>query len=154
MAQNKDVQVYRAGVGALILDSDNNVLLIQNHSFGPDEWDFVKGGMHLGESEEDTLRREINEEVGENFEYEIIERSSWNVIYEWPKERQEEIGMRGQARISYWVRQTGGEVNIDEEEIRAFTWVPANELKDFLIKSGWQEYQYIGLIADLERILV
>jgi putative (di)nucleoside polyphosphate hydrolase len=152
MAKNKRLQKYRAGVGALILNDKNEILMVQNRSFREDEWDFVKGGMHMGETELDTLNREITEELGADFKFDIIRRSSWNVIYEWPIEKQIEKGFRGQARVSYWLMYNGGEINIDTEELRAYKWVSIKNYENFLKDSGWTVDQYAPLVDDLNRI--
>ena len=152
MAKNKEPQKYRAGVGALILNNKMEILMVQNQSFKDDEWDFVKGGMHMGETELDTLKREISEELGSDFKFEIIRRSSWNVIYEWPLEKQIEKGFRGQARVSYWLMYRGGNIKIDRKELRTYKWVPINNYEGFLKESGWTIDQYAPLVDDLNRI--
>lgn len=153
MAENKEPQKYRAGVGTLILNENKEILMVQNQSFREDEWDFVKGGMHLGENEEDTIKREVSEELGPDFKYNILRRSSWNIIYEWPLEKQIEKGFRGQARVSYWLMYVGGDIKLDTEEIRNFKWIPTQDLEQFLVKGGWSSDQYSPLIDDLKRVL-
>lgn len=101
---NLESQKYRASVAGMFIKDNREVLLVQNNSIGADEWDFPKGGMNLGEDEEDTLKREIQEELGDKIKYSIIRASSCNIIYTWSKEKQAREGMRGQARISYWLK--------------------------------------------------
>lgn len=152
MAKNLKVQVYRAGVGAIIFNDKYEFLFVQNQSYREDEWDFVKGGMHTGESELETLNREILEELGNNFKYEVLRKSGWNVIYEWPLEKQVKEGMRGQARVSYWIRFIDGSLKIDEEELRKFVWVPVEQVREFLKKSGWTPEMYEPLLSDWNLI--
>jgi 8-oxo-dGTP pyrophosphatase MutT (NUDIX family) len=149
---NQEPQKYRAGVGALIVNKNKEILMVQNNSFREDEWDFTKGGMHMGESEMETLEREISEELGKDMKYKVLRRSSWYVIYEWPVEKQEREGMRGAARVSYWILHTEGEVKPLEEELRAIKWVKDSEFKDTLISSGWTVDQYAPLLEDWERL--
>jgi 8-oxo-dGTP pyrophosphatase MutT (NUDIX family) len=151
---NTEPQKYRAGVGALIVNKNREILMVQNHSFRADEWDFTKGGMHMGESETDTLKREITEELGSDIEYTVLRRSSWYVIYEWPAEKQAREGMRGAARVSFWILFTEGEIKPLAEELRAIKWVADSEFKDTLIQSGWTVDQYSPLIEDWERLKV
>lgn len=152
MVKEENTQFYRAGVGALILNDAQEILMVQNNSYRKDEWDFVKGGMKSNEDEQDTLEREIGEELGNEFKFEIIKRSIWNVVYEWPKEKQIERGMRGQARVSYWLMHKGGDINLNTDELRAVKWVKLDELEDFLKKSLWEEDHIFILMYDLKMI--
>lgn len=119
-------QVYRASIGALIFNDKDELLLISTlHHI--EEWDFVKGGMDLGEDELDTLKREMGEEVGSEFKYEIVDRSHWYLIYTWTPEKQKVKGVRGQARISYWVKYLGGEFKLQADEVKDYKWVHIND---------------------------
>jgi 8-oxo-dGTP pyrophosphatase MutT (NUDIX family) len=150
---NLESQKYRASVAGMFIKDNREVLLVQNNSFGAYEWDFPKGGMNLGEDEEDTLRREIQEELGNKIRYSIIRASSCNIIYTWSKEKQAKVGMRGQARISYWLKYIEGEIEIDTGELRDYKWVPVTELEEVLKKSNWPLEVVESLMFDLKNIL-
>ena len=51
------------GVSVIGRDFDGQILLVR-HSYGPDFWYFVGGGIDRGETPEDAARRELREEVG------------------------------------------------------------------------------------------
>ena len=53
----------RDGVSVIARDVDGKLLLVR-HSYGPDFWYFVGGGIDSGETPEDAARRELREEVG------------------------------------------------------------------------------------------
>jgi ADP-ribose pyrophosphatase YjhB (NUDIX family) len=150
---NLESQKYRASIAGIFIKDNNEILLVQNNSFGVDEWDFPKGGMNLGEDEEDTLKREIQEELGDKIKYSIIRASSCNIIYTWSKEKQAREGMRGQARISYWLKYIEGEIEIDTSEIRKFKWVPVTELEEVLKKSNWPLEIVEMLLFDLKNVI-
>jgi 8-oxo-dGTP pyrophosphatase MutT (NUDIX family) len=150
---NLESQKYRASVAGMFIKDNKEILLVQNNSFGIDEWDFPKGGMNLGEDEEDTLKREIREELGDKINYSIIRVSSCNIIYTWSKEKQAKEGMRGQARISYWLKYIGGEIEIDTSEIRDYKWVPISELELVLKNSNWPLETIKILLFDLQSVL-
>lgn len=130
---------YRASVAAIIVDANKKFFLVRQPKFRPDEWDFVKGGMFKSESEEETIKRELREELGENINYKILRRSSWNIIYEWPIEHQLEKGFRGQARISYWVKYLGGEITPNTKELLETKWFDESAMQNLLITSGARE---------------
>ena len=60
----------RAAVRAVVLDPDDRVLLIEGPFQGRATWATPGGGMDPGETDEQTLRRELLEEAGlEAFEF-------------------------------------------------------------------------------------
>ncbi|MEI6249023.1 MAG: NUDIX domain-containing protein [bacterium] len=139
---------YRASIGALIVDSRKRFLLTELIDAKPKECDFVKGGRRIGETELQTLNREIGEELGNDFEYEVIKKSNWNVIYEWPKELQDRLGYCGQARTSYWVRYKTGDITLAPGELRAYYWVEEHELYDCLKASNFNEFYIKSLLLE------
>jgi putative (di)nucleoside polyphosphate hydrolase len=54
---------YRPNVAAIIRHTDGRVLIGQRADF-PDSWQFPQGGIDRGESPEEAVRREVEEEVG------------------------------------------------------------------------------------------
>ena len=52
---------YRVSVKALILNDKKQFLLAKEPD---DSWDFPGGGLEFGESVEDTIKRELKEELG------------------------------------------------------------------------------------------
>ncbi len=138
MSINEEPQKYRAQVGALIVNDSDEILIVQNVGYPKDLWDFVKGGMHNGEEFEDTLKREIAEEIGGNVKYFVIKRSSWFYIYDWPIEKRKKDGLRGAARVSFWVRYLENEVQIDSNEITAYKWVKVSDLEKYLNTGTWK----------------
>jgi putative (di)nucleoside polyphosphate hydrolase len=54
---------YRPNVAAIIRRADGRVLIGQRSDF-PESWQFPQGGIDAGESPEEALRREVQEEVG------------------------------------------------------------------------------------------
>tara|TARA_Y100001970_G_scaffold287003_1_gene410556 strand:+ start:2034 stop:2546 length:513 start_codon:yes stop_codon:yes gene_type:complete len=89
---------FRANVAAVIFDSQKNKILMfrripkKNKDFkllsdGGQlrwNWQFPQGGVNLGETERDTLLRELKEEIGTN-EVTIINVSRKRTRYHYPK---------------------------------------------------------------------
>ncbi len=53
---------FRSNVGIIIVNADKKVLWAKRR--GQEAWQFPQGGMQLGETPEDALFRELEEEVG------------------------------------------------------------------------------------------
>lgn len=152
MKSKEEVESYRASVAAIIVNKNMEFYLVQQPGFKPDEWDFVKGGMLKGESEEETIKREIKEELGDDLKYKILRRSIWNVIYEWPLEHQIKKGFRGQARISFWVKYNEGKISTNERELTATKWYKAKDMKKVLVQSGAREHEVKIFLDDWKMI--
>jgi 8-oxo-dGTP pyrophosphatase MutT (NUDIX family) len=145
-------QVYRAGVGAFIINDNFEFLMIQNQGFRDDEWDFVKGGMKEDETLEETLNREIKEELGSEFNFTILEKSNSYIIYDWPESMQKTKGYRGQARVSFWVKYNSGKIIPAENEVTNYQWVSEPNVKEFLVKSGCPKDFVEILIFEWEKV--
>ncbi len=147
-----DSQVYRASVAAIIVNEKKEFLITQLKKARKDEYDFVKGGMDLGENEIETLKREIKEELGKNFKYDILQKSEVYIIYEWPEMLKRQSGLRGQARISFWVFYKSGDIRLAKRELRMAKWVHESELlnelkkghfRDAILENLWKEWTKI-----------
>lgn len=55
---------FRAGVGTVIYNQENQVAFFERSQNPVGVWQFQQGGIDLGESPEETLWREMKEEVG------------------------------------------------------------------------------------------
>lgn len=149
--RHKDV-AFRACIAALIVDENNRFLLTRLADAGKDSWDFVKGGMHAGESDEEALTREIKEELGESVECEVMEKSLLNIIYDWPEEMQKDRGFKGQARISYWVKYVSGDIEISERELAEYRWFDESEVESVLEKSGFPEFYIDTIVGEWQKL--
>lgn len=134
MEQN---QGYRANVAAIIVNAQGEFLLTKHVESREEEWDFVKGGMEVGEEHLDTLKREIAEELGEAVAWEVLKQSDIAIIYDWSKETQVRRGFRGPARISYWVLYKGGEITLQLTELSKYQWFPEDRFIEALLISGF-----------------
>lgn len=57
-----DEQGYRPNVGIMLANAEGRLLWARR--LGQDAWQFPQGGIHAGESQDEALFRELNEEVG------------------------------------------------------------------------------------------
>ncbi|BAZ09383.1 mutator MutT homolog [Calothrix sp. NIES-4071] len=110
-----------AGAAVLIFDKHNRLLL--QHRKDNQQWGLIGGSMEIGESLEDTARREVYEETGlELLELEWFELfSGKELIYECPN---------GDVVVNvvavYTARRFRGELKADKEE--------AHEVRFFNLK--------------------
>lgn len=137
-----DREGYRPNVGIILCNARNQVFWgkrVREHA-----WQFPQGGIKRGESPEDAMFRELQEEVGLAPEHVIIlgRTKEW-LRYEVPEQwvRREWRGnYKGQKQIWYLLRLTGGDHHV---QLRATThpefdawrwsqyWVPLETVVEF-----------------------
>ncbi len=79
-----DSKGYRSNVGIILLNADNDVFW--GKRCGQEAWQFPQGGMYVGETPEQSLFRELWEEVGlESHEVEILGSTQDWLSYRLPK---------------------------------------------------------------------
>jgi len=108
-------------VGALIVNDDGKVLLCESHKW-PNIYTVPGGHVELGETFEEALKREIEEEVGLDVKVEEL-LSIQQVIY--PKEFWKKAHF---VFLDFLCRAEGAQaVKIDENEIQNTLWVYPKE---------------------------
>ena len=122
-----------AGVLAVAFDDEGNILLTQRHApSSPNEhqrWQFPGGAMEFGEHPEQTLRREIEEELQVA---DIVFLHHQPIIRSTTFTRQDGEG----AEIAYqllmfaYLVSLPKQINIDNDpETSAYAWIPYPELQ-------------------------
>jgi len=136
--------LYRKGAVGVVLDSCDNVLIVQMIDYANDQWRFAGGGVEEGEKAEAALLRELKEELGSD-EFEVLGKSSLVNEYDWPDEvvAHQKYGVlfRGQRQEQFLVRFWGDKssLKVDENELKAIKWVTLDELKNYFIFPGQWE---------------
>ena len=76
-----DTRFFRAGVGTVIYNQQNEVFLFKRAKYPVGVWQFQQGGIDLNESTEETLWRELREEVGlEKADFiKVTEMPNWTI---------------------------------------------------------------------------
>ena len=133
-------QSYRASNWAIIVDDDFNFLFVKLAIEKGERYDFVKWWMKKWETELETLKREIKEELWKDF------------IYDWWKEFQEKKWFRWQARQNYWVKYVSWEINLQREELSDYKWVSKENIVAELKNSNFSEIEINRFLTDFENI--
>ncbi len=132
---------FRKNVVACLVNGKNQVLVChrkdKDQVFGSgDHWQLPQGGVNNGESEEETLRREMAEETGLK-KLEILGSISNAHAYDWPADLADRMysgEFRGQAQSIYYARVDPvlHPVKLDEHEFDAHAWISKSELLDVI----------------------
>lgn len=119
------------GAVVVIADEQDRVLLQQRiHPYG--KWAFPGGLMELGESAEDTARREVFEETAlELGELRLIDIFSGPQTFMTAANGDEFYAVT----IAYSTREARGEMIVDRSESLDFRYFPLDGLPDTLVKS-------------------
>jgi len=77
---------YRQGANAFIVDeTESYLLIVQKQSYADNQWDVPGGGKENGETPQQTVIRELEEELGLK-NVAVIQKSPLINRYEWPLE--------------------------------------------------------------------
>jgi len=131
----------RQGVRALVVDPDDRVLMLRYGSSYEHWWITPGGGIDVGESDEQALRRELREELGiEDFELgELVDERERHFLGE--------PGFGGQTNRIYLVRVPAFEAQVISEAEEA-RWFAVDEL-DVLPTSPYDLPELIRSAIDL-----
>lgn len=117
---------YEKSCGAIIIENEK-ILLIQNVD---GHWDFPKGHVEEGETEEETAIREVKEETNINIKIETTRRY---VNHYSPKEGVEK------DVILFLGKKIGGEEKRQEEEVSKIEWLNYDEAIERLTYDNTKE---------------
>ncbi len=136
---------YRKKVSGIITDNEGKYLIVQLIDYSEDYWNWPGGGMERGERPEETILRELKEELGTD-KFEIVKRSSITNKYNWPnyviakRLKAEGKTWLGQEVIHIQLNFTGNKSDIkpNPAEIKQFKWIDCGELEShFVIPNQW-----------------
>ena len=158
-----DREGYRPNVGIVLLNSRNEVFW--GKRVGQHSWQFPQGGIQHGESPEQAMYRELQEEVGLLPEHvQIIGRTRDWLRYDVPEEYQRRqnsarvhrAAYRGQKQIWFLLRLVGLDSDIqlrasEHPEFDAWRWVPFWIQLDAVI--GFKREVYQLALSELARYL-
>ncbi len=125
--------MYRKGVSALIINSDQEFLLVNLTGFEEKYFAIPGGGIEEGESLEDAVYREIKEELGLDEELlGYVGKSDLPLITTFKEPKKQYIGSE---RYFFGFRFIGNDndIKLQPEEVRMYKWVSIDELDKYLL---------------------
>lgn len=117
--------IILAGAGVIIEDSEGKILL--QHRANNHHWGIPGGSMELGESYEETARREVSEETGLSVgELSVFYLNSGkHTYYQYPNG--DEVYM---ACVIFTTTDFSGDIQMQENETSDLRWFDLHELPD------------------------
>lgn len=129
---------YRPNVAAIVLSAkypEKCEVFIASRTDVDNAWQFPQGGIDKGETPEEALYRELEEEIGTRDVTIIAEYPEW-VSYDFPLAIAKKMKpYDGQRQRYYLVKlNKGAKVNIDTEipEFSEFKFVPTKNIYDYI----------------------
>jgi putative (di)nucleoside polyphosphate hydrolase len=122
---------FRANVGALVLNREGRVLVLRRKDMAAPTWQLPQGGLHMGESPQAALHRELGEETGlEPDDYAIVTEYPRWLAYELPEAYQSPRLGKGQVQKWFVCRLVDdlAMVRPDQVEFDAFKWISLDEM--------------------------
>jgi putative (di)nucleoside polyphosphate hydrolase len=144
--------ILRPGVGAFLINSEGQVFVGRRRGEDVAGWQLPQGGIHIGESPQAALRRELFEELGiEDFEI-VRESAGWH-HYEVPQELAHAawagrwLGQR-QKWFLVIFRGENSAINVATEhpEFDAWRWVSPDDLPELAV--SFKRQLYLGLLEE------
>ena len=147
----------RIGVGAIVLNKDNKVLVGKRKDNPIDKWQMPQGGVDKEEDLYSALKRELYEETSIKSVKLISEIENW-LTYELPDNLIGKIWKgkyRGQKQKWYILRFTGDEKEINvhtkNPEFLDWKWIKIEELPNCIVY--FKKKIYEDLVKEIKKII-
>jgi putative (di)nucleoside polyphosphate hydrolase len=141
--------VYRRGVGILLLNEVGLVLVGRRLDREEEAWQMPQGGIDRGETPREAAFRELGEEIGTNKADILAETAGW-LRYDLPADLRGRLWhgrYRGQEQKWFAMRFRGRDEDIDlnahHPEFSAWQWVPHGRLEALIVPFKRQLYRDI-----------
>jgi thiosulfate/3-mercaptopyruvate sulfurtransferase len=130
-----EMGAYRRGVVAVIRGDGGTLLLFERADY-PGSWQFPQGGIEKGETEEEAVLRELQEEIGA--EGRILRKGAFSTQYDWPRPSGKDAN-RGQRHI-WFLCEGEPQLSRGDGSFSGYEWVSAEEALARVV--GWKRPSY------------
>ena len=141
---------YRNNISCIVF-KNKKFLLVQLLLWSKDLWKFPQGGIEENETEEETIKRELFEELNIK-KYKIIGLSSHKHKYDWDENSLKitNYKWRGQKQRFYIIEYLGEdkEIQVNQKEVSDYKWVDKKECLKSIDNLLFQNYK-----KTIEKIL-
>ena len=153
---NKETLPLRIGVGAVLLNRNNQVFVGKRRDNPINKWQMPQGGVDNNEKLVDALKRELYEETSVK-SYKIIHELDRWLTYELPENLLGKIWRgkyRGQKQKWFILRFSGEEseinVNTKKPEFSKWKWVDIESLPDIIV--DFKKKVYEELLMEIKKL--
>jgi len=125
---------YRENVAAFILNNKTQVFLVKRVDSKKDHWQIPQGGVDKGETKQEAVVREVQEETGIK-NVEILDIEPVHHKYAYPtKWHQLNNGYKGQSQTIIYLKYTGNgsDILLDNREASDYSWVNIDDVEDMV----------------------
>tara|TARA_Y100000768_G_C23962409_1_gene676068 strand:+ start:418 stop:888 length:471 start_codon:yes stop_codon:yes gene_type:complete len=154
---SKKTLPLRIGVGAVLLNNDNKVLVGKRRDNPINKWQMPQGGVDKNEKIVDALKRELFEETSIK-SYKIIHELDRWLTYELPEDLLGKIWRgkyRGQKQRWFILRFSGEEseinVNTKKPEFLEWKWTDIESLPNIIV--DFKKKVYKELVVEIKKII-
>ena len=127
-----EMREVHQGVRAAIYNSSGEILMLYRENEEWDTgWEIVKGSVEVGETDRESVKREIEEETG--VEYEIIDKREQPFDALIPKEVGEDVPVHSWLYIAEY---RGGDIELGEPEHTDCEWMQPSKAQK---KIWWED---------------
>ena len=153
-----DEEGFRANVGIVLLNEDKKVFC--GRRMGSLIWQMPQGGIEEGESPEQAMYRELEEEVGLfGSNVELVGRTDGWLHYRLPERYQRKAGIPrcvGQKQIWFLLKFKGkdSEIRLDRDDSPEFEeWVWVDYWKPLDLVVDFKRNVYVSALRQLEPLV-
>ncbi len=155
-----DPNLYRPGVGIVLLNNANHVFIGQRFEGSSEAWQMPQGGIDNGETPQEAVFRELEEEVGTCKAEIVFELESW-LYYDIPPEIASRLWsgkFKGQRQKWFAMQFLGSDSDINiktaHPEFRSWMWSPADSIPEVAIEFRRDSYKYLFQTLRENRIII
>lgn len=128
-------ELYRKAIQFIITNEHSELLILNPYGWKSNEWKFPSGGVEDGEEPEDTLLREIYEELG-IVDFQLVSFAENTSKYLWDEKARKKYDNKyvGQELDSFLVKiDKDSKIILQKEEIQSYKWIKKEELEKYFI---------------------